>query len=59
MNKIRIATKSKISLNHIIKRCFSINFYDMPFTSSLNPTDKTNRLKAFRVMDENGKILNK
>ena len=57
-NKSRLARLFK-PLTHTSKACFSFNFYDIPFTSKMNFEDHNDKIGAFRVLDENGKILNK
>jgi 2-oxoisovalerate dehydrogenase E1 component alpha subunit len=47
------------SLVYIRNATFVTNFYDIPFNSSLNFVHENKKLEAFRVMDEDGKIINK
>lgn len=47
------------NLAYIRSATFVTNFYDIPFNSNLNFVHDNKKIEAFRVMDENGKIINK
>lgn len=57
--KRKAAFKSMASLSYFRSAAFSFNFYDIPFTSDMEFINHREKVKAFRVMDENGKIINK
>jgi 2-oxoisovalerate dehydrogenase E1 component alpha subunit len=46
-------------LTHLRSAAFTTNFYDIPFGTNLEFVDEHKKFEAFRVMDEDGKIINK
>lgn len=55
----RVASAKLMNLTYMRSAPFSFNFYDIPFSTDMNFVKNHDKIKAFRVMDEDGKIINK
>ena len=55
----KVVGKSMSQLTYLRSACFSFNFYDIPFSPKMDFHKNYAKLNAFRVMDENGKIIDK
>lgn len=47
------------ALTYMRTATFSFNFYDIPFSTEMKFIKNYDKINAFRVMDEDGKIINK